>query len=289
MNTLSTARSWVQAGYSVIPIRYRDKRPAFDALRLTGQEHGSGWGEYKTRLPTDDELRLWFGGPRRNLGIVTGFAGLVVLDFDSQAAYQTWRLWGDTQGGIIPEIAGTAYQVLSRRGVHLYVQVAEPVTSYSVGAIDVKAQWGYVLSEGSIHPSGHLYTSMGETIPTIERLADVFPIEATPQPIRAQAVEITDPWESATRAVSAGGLDLLRIKARVSLQDVLGIQAQPGTYQWVCCPIHADTAPSMRLYADGHYHCYGCGAHGDVIDLYAALHHLTPREAMVALAGEDYP
>ena len=287
MNTLETARSWVQAGYSVIPIRHRDKRPAFDALRLTGQDHGSGWGEFKTRLPTDDELRLWFTGPRRNLGIVTGYAGLVVLDFDSMAAYQTWGLWVETQSAPIRAIEASSYKVLSRRGVHLYVQVAEPVTSYSVGAIDVKAQWGYVLAEGSIHPSGHLYTSMGETIPTIERLADVFPIEATPQPIQTQAVQITDPWESATRAVSAGGLDLRGIKARVSLQDVLGIQA--GTSQWVCCPLHHDTIPSMRLYPDGHFFCFGCQRGGDIFDLYAALHNLTNREAMVALDGEDYP
>jgi len=28
------------------------------------------------------------------------------------------------------------------------------------------------------------------------------------------------------------------------------------------CPFHEDTTPSCQLYADGHYHCFGCGAHG---------------------------
>lgn len=28
------------------------------------------------------------------------------------------------------------------------------------------------------------------------------------------------------------------------------------------CPFHPDTTPSMALYPDGHYHCFGCGAHG---------------------------
>lgn len=34
-----------------------------------------------------------------------------------------------------------------------------------------------------------------------------------------------------------------------------------------CCPFHAERTPSFVAYADGHYHCFGCGAHGaDVID-----------------------
>ena len=32
------------------------------------------------------------------------------------------------------------------------------------------------------------------------------------------------------------------------------------------CPFHNDRHPSL-LIADDHYHCFACGAHGDVIDL----------------------
>ena len=28
------------------------------------------------------------------------------------------------------------------------------------------------------------------------------------------------------------------------------------------CPFHADKTPSLKLYGD-HFHCFGCGAHGD--------------------------
>ncbi|MCB9228128.1 MAG: DNA primase [Deltaproteobacteria bacterium] len=31
-----------------------------------------------------------------------------------------------------------------------------------------------------------------------------------------------------------------------------------------CCPFHAEKTPSFYLY-DDHYHCFGCGAHGDAI------------------------
>jgi DNA polymerase I-like protein with 3'-5' exonuclease and polymerase domains len=35
----------------------------------------------------------------------------------------------------------------------------------------------------------------------------------------------------------------------------------------ISCPFHNDPNPSLHLYADGHYHCYGCGAHGDIEEL----------------------
>ena len=37
-----------------------------------------------------------------------------------------------------------------------------------------------------------------------------------------------------------------------------------------CCPFHNDKTPSMKL--DQRYHCFGCGADGDVIDFAAALY-----------------
>jgi hypothetical protein len=37
----------------------------------------------------------------------------------------------------------------------------------------------------------------------------------------------------------------------------------------ICCPHpdHDDSTPSCALYNDGHYHCFGCGAHGPIEDL----------------------
>jgi hypothetical protein len=33
------------------------------------------------------------------------------------------------------------------------------------------------------------------------------------------------------------------------------------------CPIHTEKTPSFHVYGDGHYKCFGCGAHGDIITL----------------------
>jgi hypothetical protein len=35
----------------------------------------------------------------------------------------------------------------------------------------------------------------------------------------------------------------------------------------IVCPFHDDHDPSLHLYADGHYHCYVCGAHGSIEEL----------------------
>ena len=35
----------------------------------------------------------------------------------------------------------------------------------------------------------------------------------------------------------------------------------------ICCPFHEDWEPSCALYSDGHYHCFGCGAHGPIEDI----------------------
>ena len=38
-----------------------------------------------------------------------------------------------------------------------------------------------------------------------------------------------------------------------------------------CCPLHEEKSASFKVYPDGHFCCYGCGAHGDVTHLCAAL------------------
>ena len=51
------------------------------------------------------------------------------------------------------------------------------------------------------------------------------------------------------------------------------------------CPFHADRTPSLKLYGD-HFHCFGCGAHGDVIDLTAVLLGCSKSEAAKRLEAD---
>src|SRR6478672_4149442 len=45
------------------------------------------------------------------------------------------------------------------------------------------------------------------------------------------------------------------------------VQLKRVGHEWKgCCPFHADKTPSLTLYADGRFHCFGCGADGTAFD-----------------------
>ena len=52
----------------------------------------------------------------------------------------------------------------------------------------------------------------------------------------------------------------------------------------VACPFHNDRTPSMKV--DARFHCFGCGADGDVIDFTARLHGLDVKAAAEKLAAD---
>jgi len=51
----------------------------------------------------------------------------------------------------------------------------------------------------------------------------------------------------------------------------------------VSCPFHDDPRPSLQIYPD-HFHCYGCGEHGDRIDWLVRVEGLGQEEALTAIA-----
>ena len=63
--------------------------------------------------------------------------------------------------------------------------------------------------------------------------------------------------------------------------EYYGLEVNRGNM--VCCPFHNDRTPSMKLNED-YFYCFGCGAHGDVIDLVARLFNLSSYDAAKKLA-----
>ncbi len=88
-------------------------------------------------------------------------------------------------------------------------------------------------------------------------------------------------------ALPAGFLDELR--ARTPLPAIIGRKARLARSgrQWKgCCPFHGEKTPSFYVYEDGHYHCFGCGAHGDAIGFVMQSEGAGFMEAVERLAGE---
>jgi len=59
-----------------------------------------------------------------------------------------------------------------------------------------------------------------------------------------------------------------------------------GQYYWLNCPFHAERTPSLCIYPETEsFHCFGCGAHGDVIDFVSKLFNIPLRDAALELAN----
>ena len=76
------------------------------------------------------------------------------------------------------------------------------------------------------------------------------------------------------------------VKARLNLIDTAqyyGVQLNKGNY--ANCIFHSDKTPSLKLYPD-HFHCFGCGQHGDIITLTEQLFRLPPYQAAQKMAHD---
>jgi DNA primase len=89
-------------------------------------------------------------------------------------------------------------------------------------------------------------------------------------------------------ALSPQFLDELR--SRVRLAEVIGrrvkLQRKGREYQGLC-PFHNEKTPSFSVVEEkGFFHCFGCGAHGDVIGFVMRMENLSFPEAVERLAAE---
>jgi DNA primase len=87
-------------------------------------------------------------------------------------------------------------------------------------------------------------------------------------------------------ALSAGFLEELR--ARTPLASVVGrrVKLSRSGRNWRgCCPFHNEKTGSFYVY-DDHFHCFGCGAHGDAVSFVMQSQGASFHEAVEQLAGE---
>jgi DNA primase len=78
------------------------------------------------------------------------------------------------------------------------------------------------------------------------------------------------------------------VRGRLSLPDIIGRRVKlirSGHSLKGCCPFHQEKTPSFHVYEkDGHYHCFGCEAHGDAIDFVRLTENLSFAETIERLA-----
>ena len=78
------------------------------------------------------------------------------------------------------------------------------------------------------------------------------------------------------------------LRQRTPLAALIGRKVRlvrSGRQLKACCPFHGEKTPSMYIY-DDHFHCFGCGAHGDAISFVMQSEGATFIEAVERLAAE---
>lgn len=78
------------------------------------------------------------------------------------------------------------------------------------------------------------------------------------------------------------------LRAKISIADVVGAKVKltrKGREYTGLCPFHNEKTPSFTVNeAKGFYHCFGCGAHGDIVKFEMDANGLTFMEAVEKLA-----
>ena len=141
------ALSYAQRGLPVLPLVPRDKQP------LTPH------GFHDASTEADAIHAWWEKWPDANIGIRTGReAGVVVLDVDGPDGEASLT----TLAGDLPP----TWVVLTGKGSHFYFLHPgddRPNSVRKLGAgLDVRGDGGYVAAPPSVHPSGAIYTWVGE-------------------------------------------------------------------------------------------------------------------------------
>lgn len=86
------------------------------------------------------------------------------------------------------------------------------------------------------------------------------------------------------------GLDLAEIKAAASFAQILDhyhiMVRGSGPQRIALCPFHPDKRPSCSINLDRKiFHCFGCEAHGTILDFVALLERISIRAASIRIAA----
>jgi hypothetical protein len=292
MTKLQHAQFFLSQGIGIIPLRHRGKEPASELI------NGS-WERYKTNLPTEYDLQKWLYSTWQNYGVVCGWRNLVVLDFDTQDAFDKWVAL------VLSRLATIPYIVKSARGAHVYISCATINANEKREGVDVKCH-GYVAGPGSIHPSGAVYTPLTDfQILPVESLETVLPVEVYPHVAVSHSVDPIeiksfagvpptteyqyDPFQAAMFTSDADLITVVKSRVRIeTLFTEVHRTSADGRWYATRCIFHNDNNPSAWI--DVKRQLFGCNTCGfkpmDVLNLYARMHNMSESDAVVSLAKD---
>jgi len=140
---LQTAIAYRRAGFSVIPIKPRDKKPLVT------------WEPFQKEPASEETIKFWFEQwPDANLAIVTGaVSGCVVIELDNAEAKDKLKSLLGSDLSAIP-------RTRTGKGWHLYFKhpgVNVPNKVRVIPGLDTRSDGGCAIAPPSIHENGKQY------------------------------------------------------------------------------------------------------------------------------------
>lgn len=233
-----------------------------------------GYGPSQKRLTTYGDCYRQFVTLRSNIGILTGGeSGLCVLDCDDEETYQRiikrWPVLSET----------FTVQTATPGHRHIYV-LAGDLPSGTVDGVEVKARGRVVVGPASVVGCVR-YTPIDWNAPIIA----IDPADFSFFSALTRKADVPLKKEK-----PRSGDDLIaRLKKAWSLIEVCeshGVKLTgAGRLRRAKCPLHSETRASFTVdMVRGLWRCFGCDAHGDVINLMAMLENITVAEAIQVMA-----
>lgn len=275
MLKIEIANWWLARGFAILPTQ-PEKKFLY-----------AGFGEHQKKITRSNELAKWFDNDRVNMS-VCGHGGTIILDFDFPDLYKAWC---DKH----PDLAATYTETTPRGGTHVFFFGSAPRGIQLVPGVEIKKVCVVSPSivAGREYQRGSVIAENGGGI-LEARATDIFSSLSKPGSKTAYLLDVEQHKQKRERLPYRSKDLIQQIKDEHSIEYVWSIyrgeliklpNGKYFSYISVLCPFHDDHKASMSLDLERQlFKCHACGAHGDVINLYALFEKITVNEAIMRMS-----
>ncbi|MCK5030748.1 MAG: bifunctional DNA primase/polymerase [Thermoplasmatales archaeon] len=145
---------YYEQGFSIIPLKEKDKRPNLNS-----------WKKYIQERPSKEEIQEWIDKKLfKNIGVVCGSVSnnLVVIDIDDKKIIEEIKI------NLHKVVTSGSWVVETGKGYHFYCKYdMDPgeIRKDTETSIEYRANGGYVVAPPSIHPSNKKYKFLDVEVP----------------------------------------------------------------------------------------------------------------------------